>query len=146
EATYTADSRLRRAIAGPVNRLPTAVRDWPRADRPRDKLLDRGPGVLSDAELLSILLRTGRVGQNVLEQARAVMEACEHNWRRLAMFGAGELSHVARLGPDKAAAILAVIEIAKRYGEREFKPGEPLRGSGDVYAHFRERLATETRE
>jgi DNA repair protein RadC len=40
----------------------------------------------------------------------------------------------------------AVFEIAKRYGEREFKLGQPLRGSGDVYAHFRERLAVETCE
>ncbi len=42
--------------------------------------------------------------------------------------------------------MLAAIEIAKRYGEKEFKPGAPLRGSGDVYAHFRERLADERRE
>src|SRR5713101_7057249 len=37
----------------------------------------------------------------------------------------------------------AVFEIAKRYGEHEFKAGEPLRGSGDVYAHYREHLAAE---
>ena len=46
----------------------------------------------------------------------------------------------------KAAEILATLEIAKRFGEHEFKPGEPLRGSGDVYAHFRERLGGEVRE
>ena len=40
----------------------------------------------------------------------------------------------------------AVFEIAKRYGEREWKAGEPLRGSSDVYAHFREHLAAETCE
>jgi len=40
----------------------------------------------------------------------------------------------------------AVFEIAKRYGEREFKIGEPFRGSSDIYAHFRERLAVETCE
>jgi DNA repair protein RadC len=39
--------------------------------------------------------------------------------------------------------LTAVFEIAKRYGEREWKVGEPLRGSSDVYAHFREHLATE---
>ncbi len=44
---------------------------------------------------------------------------------------------------DKLAA---VFEIAKRYGEREWKAGEPLRGSSDVYAHFREHLAAETCE
>jgi DNA repair protein RadC len=40
----------------------------------------------------------------------------------------------------------AVFEIAKRYGQTEWKAGEPLRGSGDVYAHFREHLAVETCE
>jgi DNA repair protein RadC len=40
----------------------------------------------------------------------------------------------------------AVFEIAKRYGEKEWKIGAPLRGSGDIYAHFRERLAVEMRE
>ena len=39
-----------------------------------------------------------------------------------------------------------MIEIAKRFGEVEFKPGESFRGSSDVYAHFRERLASERRE
>ncbi len=42
--------------------------------------------------------------------------------------------------------LTAVFEIAKRYGEREFKIGEPFRGSGDIYAHFREHLAIETCE
>jgi DNA repair protein RadC len=42
--------------------------------------------------------------------------------------------------------LTAVFEIAKRYGEREWRPGEPLRGSSDVYAHFREHLAAETCE
>lgn len=45
-----------------------------------------------------------------------------------------------------AYRLSAVFEIAKRYGECEWKIGEPLRGSGDVYAHFRERLAAEQRE
>jgi DNA repair protein RadC len=122
------------------------IKDWPRADRPRDKLLDRGPSVLSDAELLSILLRTGTPGQTALDQARAVMEASEHDWRRLEGLGAGDLCRLSGLGPAKAAQILAALEIAKRYGEQEFKPGVLLRGSGDVYAHFREHLAAETRE
>ena len=129
-----------------VRIVRSTIKDWPRADRPRDKLLDRGASVLSDAELLSILLRSGAPGQTALDQARAVMEASEHDWRRLEGLGAGDLCRLSGLGPAKAAQILAAIEIAKRYGEREFKPGVPLRGSGDVYAHFRERLAAETRE
>jgi DNA repair protein RadC len=124
----------------------TTIKDWPRADRPRDKLLDRGPSALSDAELLAILLRTGAPGQSALDQARALMDTCEHDWRRLAAVGTGDLCHLGGLGPAKAAQILAALEIAKRYGEREWRVGEPLRGSADVYAHFREHLAAETRE
>jgi DNA repair protein RadC len=124
----------------------TTMKNWPRADRPRDKLLDRGPGALSDAELLAVVLLTGTPGHSVLDQARALLQACEEDWHRLAQLGAGELSRLTGLGPAKVAQILATLEIAKRYGEREFKPGTALRGSGDIYAHFRERLASETRE
>src|SRR5438093_155408 len=58
-------------IVPPVRIARSTIKNWPRADRPRDKLLDRGASVLSDAELLSILLRTGAPGQNALDQARA---------------------------------------------------------------------------
>ncbi len=146
--TTTPDiGRRHAASATPrVRIVRRTIKDWPRADRPRDKLLDQGPGVLSDAELLAILLRTGVRGRSAVDQARAVMEACEHDWRRVAALGAGDLGRLGGLGRLKAAQILAALEIAKRYGESEWKVGAPFRGSGDLYAHFRERLAAETRE
>ena len=122
-----------------------SIKDWPADDRPREKLLRRGAGALSDAELLAIILRTGGAGASALDHARALIEAFG-SFRQLATAGAGDLCKVKGLGPAKAAEILATLEIAKRFGEHEFKPGEPLRGSGDVYAHFRERLASEPRE
>lgn len=122
-----------------------SIKDWPGDDRPREKLLRRGAGVLSDAELLAIILRTGGAGASALDHARGLIEEFG-NFRQLATAGAGDLCKVKGLGPAKAAQILAALEIAKRFGEHEFKPGELLRGSGDVYAHFRERLAGERRE
>jgi|SRR5579862_9305771 len=121
------------------------IKDWPADDRPREKLLRRGAGSLSDAELLAIILRTGGAGATALDHARAVIETFG-SFRQLAVAGVGDLCKVKGLGPAKAAEILATLEIAKRFGEYEFKPGEPLRGSGDVYAHFRERLGGELRE
>ena len=102
--------------------------------------------MLSDAELLAVLLLSGTPRQNALDQARALLEACDQDWHRMVQLGASELCRIGGFGPAKAALILAALEIAKRYGEHEFKPGAPLRGSADVYAHFRERLAAETRE
>jgi len=80
-----------------------------------------------------------------VDHGRAIMEAFG-TFREMAAAGVGDLCKVKGLGRVKAVQILAALEIAKRYGEREFKPGTTFRGSGDVYAHFRERLASERHE
>jgi DNA repair protein RadC len=122
------------------------IKLWPRADRPREKLLDRGPAALSSAELLAVILRTGSEGESAVGQARAILESCGQSFRRLGSAGTAELCRIKGVGPAKAAQILAVLEIAKRFGEEEFRPGASFRGSYDVYAHFRERLAEERHE
>jgi DNA repair protein RadC len=123
-----------------------ALKDWPRADRPREKLLDRGPESLSAAELLAVLLRTGTEGESVVDQARAVLAVCGNRLRGLADLRVPDLCRVKGIGPAKAAQVLALAEIAKRFGEEEFAPGASFKGSYDVYAHFRERLAVERHE
>ncbi len=132
-------------VIAPAPPQRVTIKDWPRADRPRDKLLDRGPGAVSDAELLAIILGSGSAGISALDQGRAIMSRFP-DFRHLATAGAGDLCSITGFGPAKAAQILAAIEMAKRFGEQEFRPGEPLRGSSDVYCHFRERLASEQRE
>ena len=47
-----------------------AIHHWPAQERPREKLLQRGPGALSDAELLAIFLRTGHAGKSAVDLAR----------------------------------------------------------------------------
>src|SRR5262245_50835056 len=88
-----------------------AIKDWPRGDRPRDKLLDRGPAPLRNAELLAIVLRTDTRGRTALDQARTLLAHCDGDWRRLGMVGAGDLRQYG-LGPVQATQILAVVEIA----------------------------------
>lgn len=122
------------------------IRDWPRADRPRERLLEQGPGALTTAELFAVVLRTGNEGDSALDCARAMMGRYGDDLRELARASGAELRRLRGIGPAKAAQVIAVIELAKRFGEIEFKPGTPFRGSGDVYAHFRERLAGEQRE
>ncbi len=123
-----------------------AVKHWARADRPREKLVDHGPGALSVAELLAVVLRTGSEGGTVVDQARAVLEAAGHSLRGLARLSYAELVALNGIGPAKAAQVLALVELAKRFGEVEFTPGAPFRCSADIYAHFRERLANERHE
>ena len=123
-----------------------SVKDWPRADRPREKLLEQGPSALSAAELFAVILRVGSEHESVLDHARLLMARFGDDLRQLGRASAAELCELRGIGPAKAAQILAVLELAKRFGEIEFKPGAAFRGSGDVYAHFRERLAGEQRE
>jgi DNA repair protein RadC len=122
-----------------------SIKDWPEDDRPREKLLRRGARELSDAELLAVVLRSGRRGESAVDQGRA-MVAAFRDFRGLADATVGDLCKINGVGPAKAAQIMAILEIAKRYGEHEFRPGEPFRGPADIYAHFCERLAAEKRE
>ena len=49
------------------------ISDWPQAERPREKLVSRGPSTLSDAELLAIFLRTGVAGKTAVDLARDLL-------------------------------------------------------------------------
>ena len=53
-----------------------SIRDWPAAERPREKLLAQGAGTLTDAELLAIFLRTGVAGQSAVDLARHLLVDC----------------------------------------------------------------------
>jgi len=122
-----------------------SIRDWPAGDRPREKLLGRGPEALSDAELLAIVLRSGDRDANAVDLARQLI-ARLGSFRSLAERSVAELCTIKGIGLAKAAQIVALLEIAKRYGEHEFKPGQTFLTSRDIYAHFRERLASERHE
>lgn len=123
----------------------TSIRDWPTSDRPREKLLGRGPEALSDAELLAVVLRSGDRDANAVDLARLLI-ARLGSFRSLAEKSVADLCSIKGIGLAKAAQIVALLEIAKRYGEHEFKPGQTFLTSSDIYAHFRERLASERHE
>ena len=123
----------------------SSIRDWPEGDRPRERLLARGAETLTDAELLAIILRSGDRDANAVDQARQLV-ATFGSFRSLVDKSVADLCTIRGIGPAKAAQIVAVLEIAKRFGEHEFKPGVAFRSSSDIYLHFRERLAGERSE
>jgi DNA repair protein RadC len=93
----------------PINR-------WPKPERPREKLFARGPGTLTDAELLAILLRTGTRGSTAVDLARDLL----NEFRGLRALIEADTDTVCRfkgLGRTKYVAIRAAIELAHRYLE-----------------------------
>ena len=96
------------------------LKDLPADTRPREKLLARGPGALSDAELLALLLRTGLPGKNALRMGQELLD----NFGGMA--GLLHTSHeslkcIKGLGPAKRAEIVAVLELARRALAAELK-------------------------
>src|SRR4030042_2636119 len=91
------------------------IKEWPKGDRPREKLLEQGPESLTDAELLAIVLRTGdgQSGQTALDHARQLIKRFE-TFRNLASVAPAEILDLKGIGPAKAATVKAVMEIARR--------------------------------
>ncbi|MCP6718552.1 MAG: DNA repair protein RadC [Patescibacteria group bacterium] len=88
------------------------IKELPKVDRPREKLVLKGVQNLKDEELLAILLRTGREGKNVIQTARQILN--KHSKKRLLGLSYGDLIKVKGLGPAKACTILAASELVKR--------------------------------
>lgn len=91
-----------------------AISDWPLAERPREKLLDRGAQALSDAELLAIFLRTGTTGKTALDLARELLRDFG-GLRPLISASQQEFCRAHGLGNAKFVQLQAVMEMARRH-------------------------------
>ncbi|HRO98497.1 MAG TPA: DNA repair protein RadC [Flavobacteriales bacterium] len=98
-----------------ATRKPT-IAEWAEDDRPREKLLRKGAAVLSDAELIAILLRSGSTTHNALDLARAVLQGVDNDLHRLGRLGVADLRRmgVSGLGQTKAITIVAALELGRR--------------------------------
>jgi len=97
-----------------------AINNWPKEDRPREKLIKNGEHTLSDSELLAIILRTGVKGQSALDLARKILRVF-NSFRGL---GRADLYHWRKLkglGEAKVSQIKAAVEIARRFSEEKIK-------------------------
>lgn len=110
------------------------IADWPASERPREKLLTRGPASLSDAELLAIFLRTGIQGKSALDLARELLVQFS-SLRVLIDSSQSELCQHGGLGPAKYAQLKAALELGRRYLEETLKRDAPLK-SPEMTRHF----------
>jgi DNA repair protein RadC len=101
------------------------LRDWPAADRPREKLLSGGPALLSDAELLALFLRTGRRGRTAVDLARELLQAFGG---LRALLDADQDAFCAQpgLGPARYAQLQGVLELARRHWQAQLRREDVL--------------------
>jgi DNA repair protein RadC len=103
---------LANAVAG-SSCCVMAIRDWPKDERPREKLLEKGAAALTDAELLAILLRTGTPGHSAVDLARELLKSFQ-SLRKLIASDRQRFCAARGLGPARFAELQAVVEIGRR--------------------------------
>lgn len=122
-----------------------AIRDWPVAERPREKLLSRGAHTLSDAELLAIFLRTGVKGFSAVDLARRLLDKMG-GLRGLLQADLPTFSGHLGLGEAKYAQLQAVLEIARRHLAEQLKRDSALENSTAVRDYLKAMLRHEPHE
>ncbi len=113
--------------------------DWPKAERPREKLLSLGPQALSDAELLAIFLRTGIPGRNAVELARALV-AEYGGLRSLLQADRRRFCTTKGLGNAKYAQLQAVLELARRHLGEQLMRSDALKNPAETRRYLTARL------
>jgi len=108
-------------------------------DGPRERLLAHGPEVLSDAELVALLLRTGGAGRDALALAGSLLQRHD-GLHGIATAVGAELSSEPGVGPAKSASLVAALEMGRRLAARRLRAGDAVRGPADVFRHFHSRL------
>lgn len=115
------------------------IHDWPDSERPREKLLAHGPAVLSDAELLAIFLGSGRQGLDVVSSARRLLSR-QGSLRDLLERTPKELLKLPGIGPARACALLAALELGHRHLAAGLTRGEALTDPQAAGRYFSQRL------
>lgn len=107
----------------------------PRNERPREKFINKGPSILSDQELLAVLLKSGTKGQDVLDLANEVIKKY-YNFHNLLNCKYEELISIKGIKQAKAVEILAVMEIAKRMQKSKIENLTIINRPEDIYDNF----------
>ncbi|UCF21387.1 MAG: DNA repair protein RadC [Gemmatimonadota bacterium] len=122
------------------DKTPPTIKDWPWAERPRERFRALGPAALRTAELLAILASSGTNGRSALEVAEALYERFGRSLRRLGSASGSELMSVPGIGEARAVAIQAALELGRRAAEEVRHESDRVRAPGDVFRRFELRL------
>ena len=117
----------------------TPMSDWPRGERPQEKLLERGARALSDAELLAVLLRNGASGATAVDIARELLNHFE-GLRGLLDSDRETFYEAARGTPARHALLSACLELGARYLEHKVRRGMALSSPADTRRFLNARL------
>jgi DNA repair protein RadC len=122
-----------------------AIKDWPLDDRPREKLLAQGATHLSDAEILSIFIRTGMKGQSALDISRELFIQFG-SWTSLMTTELKTFCQIPGLGMTKYVALQAACEVGRRYAQEPLQMRDVFSNARITYRFLSAKMKDYTRE
>lgn len=102
-----------------------AIKDWAADEKPREKLLEKGPASLSNAELLGILINSGTRSRSAIDLARDILELAHNNLQELGRLSVEELQKTKGIGKARAITIASALELGRRRQLHEV-PAKPV--------------------
>lgn len=116
------------------------IKFWSDDDRPREKLVQKGQSMLSDAELIAILIGSGSKYESAVELSKRILASTNNNLNELGKSSIKQLMQFRGIGEAKAVTIAAALEIGRRRREAETQKITKITSSRSVYELLRSRI------
>jgi len=117
-----------------------AIKTWAKDDRPREKLLMKGPETLSDSELLAILIGHGTREKSALDLAKEILQLSKNNLAELGKLTVRDMMKIKGIGEVKAISIAAALEMGRRRQATGYRQKEIITSSADVARYLQSLL------
>ncbi len=102
-----------------MKEIKTSIKQWAEEDRPREKLLLKGKAVLSEAELIGILIGSGTRTLTAVDLAKQILHFVNNNLNLLAKLSVNDLKKFKGIGEAKAINIISALELGRRRKETD---------------------------
>lgn len=120
---------------------PLTIKEWALDDRPREKMMSKGIGSLSDAELMAILIGSGTQNETAVDIAQRILSIANNNLNELGKFSLKDFTRIKGIGPAKAITIMAALELGRRRKKADALERRQISSSKDVIDIFQPQLA-----
>jgi DNA repair protein RadC len=120
-----------------INKPSTSIKNWAVDDRPREKLLAKGPVALSDSELLAILINNGYKERSAVAIAKEILQTGKNNLNELGKLSLKDFQKIKGIGAAKAITIVAALELGRRRQASTYLEKPVIRSSSDLAQYLR---------
>ena len=116
--------------------LNFSIKQWSEADRPREKLVEKGKKSLTDAELMGILIGSGSRNESAVSLCKRILASVQNNLNEISRLNVSQLIKFKGIGEAKAITIVAALELGRRQQSQNISVQPIITGSQDVFNYM----------